>query len=57
LSSFLRISNWAACVFPILHAVQALPATRDVPLISSDDRKIFAAIVTLIPRVGIVRPF
>ena len=53
------ISNWAVCLFLILHAVKTLPASRDVSLISSDDRKnmIFGWIVTLIPRVGIVRPF
>ena len=53
------ISNWAVCMFLILHAVKGLPASREVPLISSDDRKttILGAIVTLIPRVGIVRPF
>jgi len=53
------VSNWAVCMFLILHAVKTLPASRDVPPISSDDRKttILGAIVTLIPRVGIVRPF
>jgi len=53
------ISNWAVCMFLILHAVKALPASRRVPLIARDDRKatILGAIVTLIPRVGIVRPF
>jgi len=53
------ISNWAVCLFLILHAVKTLPASRDVALISGDDRKttIFGWIVTLIPRVGIVRPF
>jgi hypothetical protein len=53
------ISNWAVCMFLILHAVKALPASRGVPPISGDDRKtmIFGWIVTLIPRVGIVRPF
>jgi len=53
------ISNWAVCLFLILHAVKALPASRDVTLIAADDRKnlIFGWIVTLIPRVGIVRPF
>jgi hypothetical protein len=36
-----------------------LPASRDVPPIPADDRNtsIFGWIVTLIPRVGIVRPF
>src|SRR3984957_398602 len=53
------ISNWAVCMFLILHAVKTLPASQTVPLVSTDDRKttIFGWIVTLIPRVGIVRPF
>jgi hypothetical protein len=53
------VSNWAVCVFLILHAVKTLPASHEVAPIPGDDRKttIFGAIVTLIPRVGIVRPF
>ena len=53
------VSNWAVCMFLILHAVKMLPASREVTLIPSHDTKttIFGAIVTLIPRVGIVRPF
>jgi hypothetical protein len=53
------ISNWAVCMFLILHAVKTLPAAQIAPPIASDDRKttIFGWIVTLIPRVGIVRPF
>jgi hypothetical protein len=53
------ISNWAVCMFLILHAVKALPAWQTVPPIATDDRKtaMFGWIVTLIPRVGIVRPF
>jgi len=53
------ISNWAVCLFLILHAVKMLPASKDTPPISTDDRKtaVFGWIVTLIPRVGIVRPF
>jgi len=53
------ISNWAVCMFLILHAVKMMPALRETPLIPTDDTKttIFGAIVTLIPRVGIVRPF
>ena len=53
------ISNWAVCMFLILHAVKTLPASREVPLISGDDRKTFILgwVVTLIPRVGIIRPF
>jgi multisubunit Na+/H+ antiporter MnhE subunit len=53
------VSNWAVCMFLILHAVKMLPASREVPLIPTDDTRttILGAIVTLIPRVGIVRPF
>ena len=53
------ISNWAVCMFLILHAVKTLPASLEVPPIATDDNKttIFGWIVTLIPRVGIVRPF
>ena len=53
------ISNWAVCMFLILHAVKTLPASRAVPPISMEDRKttILGWVVTLIPRVGIVRPF
>jgi hypothetical protein len=53
------ISNWAVCMFLIMHAVKTLPASQAVPPISGDDRKntVLGWIVTLIPRVGIVRPF
>ena len=53
------ISNWAVCMFLILHAVKMLPGARVVPEISRSDKKttIFGWIVTLVPRVGIVRPF
>nr|WP_249146172.1 hypothetical protein [Bradyrhizobium diazoefficiens] len=53
------ISNWAVCMFLVLHAVKMLPATRGTPLIPVEGRKtnIFGLIITLIPRVGIVRPF
>jgi hypothetical protein len=53
------ISNWAVCMFLILHAVETLPASHSVALIATDDRKttILGWIVSLIPRVGIVRPF
>src|SRR6202158_885231 len=53
------ISNWAVCMFLILHAIKTLPSSKAVPLISTDDRKttVLGWIVTLVPRVGIVRPF
>jgi hypothetical protein len=53
------ISNWVVCMFLILHAVKTLPASKAVPPIAADDRKanILGWIVTLVPRVGIVRPF
>ncbi len=53
------ISNWAVCMFLILHAVKTLPSSRIVEPVSTTDKKtsIFGWIVTVIPRVGIVRPF
>ena len=53
------ISNWAVCLFLILHAVKTLPSSKTVPPIAGDDRKANIAgwIVTLIPRVGVIRPF
>jgi hypothetical protein len=53
------VSNWMVCLFLILHAVKQLPASQAVPPISGEDRNagILGWIVTLIPRVGIVRPF
>jgi hypothetical protein len=52
------VSNWAVCIFLLLHAVRTLPAAEVAPL-STDDPKTqaFGWIVSLIPRVGIVRPF
>ncbi|MCA1549269.1 hypothetical protein I6F36_20780 [Bradyrhizobium sp. BRP19] len=53
------ISNWAVCMFLILHAVKMLPAKQEAALIPAEDRRtnIFGLILTLIPRVGIIRPF
>jgi hypothetical protein len=53
------VSNWAVCMFLILHAVKTLPASRAARLPPTDDRNttILGSIVTLTPRVGIVRPF
>jgi len=53
------ISNWAVCLFLILHAVKTLPSARAVSPIAGDDKKtgILGWIVTLIPRVGVIRPF
>ncbi len=53
------ISSWAVCMFLLLHAVKMLPAAHETPLIPSEDKKANIAgwIITLIPRVGIIRPF
>jgi hypothetical protein len=53
------ISNWAVCMFLILHAVKMLPASQLAPPVAADDWRnmVFGWIVTIIPRVGIVRPF
>jgi hypothetical protein len=52
------MSNWVVCLFLILHAVKMLPGSQVAP-VAADDRRntIFGWVVTLIPRVGIVRPF
>jgi hypothetical protein len=46
-------------MFLILHAAKTLPASKAVPPLVAEDRKttIFGWILTLIPRVAIVRPF
>jgi hypothetical protein len=53
------VSNWAVCLFLILLAVKDLPMLHPVPPIPTEARKtqIFGWLVTLIPRVGVVRPF
>ena len=53
------ISNWAVCMFLLLHVVKSLPASQTVPPITSNVPRtiLFGWIITLIPRVGIVRPF
>jgi hypothetical protein len=53
------ISSWVVCMFLILHAVKTLPASHIVPPLPADHQKpsVLGWIVTLIPRVGIVRPF
>jgi hypothetical protein len=52
------ISNWAVCMFLILHAVKMLPSARTAPPITTGQRaSVLGWITTLIPRVGIVRPF
>jgi hypothetical protein len=53
------ISNWAVCMFLIMHAVKTLPASQAVAPIAGNVPKtiLLGWIVTLIPRVGIVRPF
>lgn len=53
------ISNWAVCMFLILHAVKTLPGAKPVQPIPAGDRRtvMLGWILTLIPRVGIVRPF
>lgn len=52
------ISNWAVCMFLILHGVKGLPGSDVAPPAPDDPRTgVLGWIVTLIPRVGIVRPF
>jgi hypothetical protein len=52
------ISNWAVCMFLIMHAVKILPGADVAPAAAEDPRNmVFGWVATLIPRVGIVRPF
>jgi hypothetical protein len=52
------VSNWAVCMILILHAVKRLPARGEIaPIPSTGRTQCFGLAVTLIPRVGIVRPF
>ncbi len=53
------VSNWMVSLFLILHAVKELPAKKTVPLIMSKDRNtsVLGWIVTMVPRVGVIRPF
>jgi len=53
------VANWAVCMFLILHAIKMLPVAREVPPIPADDvtTQKLGWIATLIPRVGITRPF
>jgi len=53
------ISNWAVCLVLILFAMKDLPTRHAVPPIPAEDRKVrmFGWVVTLIPRVGVIRPF
>jgi hypothetical protein len=52
------VSNWAVCMILILHAVKTLPAGREIaPIPTGGHTRYFGLAVTLIPRVGIVRPF
>lgn len=53
------VSSWAVCMILMLHAVKQLPADKSVPPIALDDRWALgcAMLLTVIPRVGIIRPF
>ncbi len=53
------MSSWAVCMILMLHAVKLLPAAQPTPLIAPDNKTTLtlAALLTLIPRVGIVKPF
>jgi hypothetical protein len=52
------VSNWMVCLFLLLHAAKELPA-KIAPPISEAHRNtaILGWIATLIPRVGVIRPF
>ena len=53
------VSSWAVCMMLMLHAVKQLPASGPVAPIALDDKRALgcAIVLTIIPRVGIIRPF
>jgi len=55
------VCNWAVCMLLVMHAVRLLPSAAGIasPAIAADDRTNLplASIITLIPRVGITKPF
>jgi hypothetical protein len=53
------ISSWAVCMMLMLHAVKQLPASAPAAPIALDDKRTLgcAIVPTVIPRVGIIRPF
>jgi hypothetical protein len=54
-----HISNWAVCMLLAMHATMMLPSNKPAVAATFDTpaNRVFAWIVTLIPRVGIVVPF
>ena len=53
------VSSWAVCMMLMLHAVKQLQASGPVTPIALDDKRTLgcAIVLTVIPRVGIIRPF
>lgn len=53
------VSNWAVCMMLVMFAVRLLPSRKRIatPIALTRSNTTLAAIVTLIPRVGITKPF
>ncbi|MBX9710373.1 MAG: hypothetical protein K2X60_05005 [Xanthobacteraceae bacterium] len=53
------VAAWGVCMILMLHAIRQLPGAANAPLIAPDDKRAFtfATVLTLLPRVGITRPF
>lgn len=53
------ISDWATCMLLLMFAVRQLPAARDVALIPTGEprTRTLGWILTVIPRVGLTKPF
>jgi hypothetical protein len=54
------VSNWATCMILTMHAVRLLPSSEIAPV--PIDPKVprnrwFGWIITMVPRVGIIKPF
>jgi len=51
------VSSWAICMVLMLHAISRLPSAAERSIEDAPRTRGFAWLVTLIPRIGTVRPF
>jgi hypothetical protein len=54
------VSNWATCMILVMHTARLLPSfgMAPVPLDPRSPRnRLFGWMITLVPRVGIIKPF
>jgi hypothetical protein len=54
------VSNWATCMILAMHAVRLLPSAKIAPVPIDPARprnRWLGWIISLVPRVGIIKPF